>query len=169
MRTKQKGRDVPGPGDAWNEILPHLWMGGHYYNDGSEMQAAEIEDEFDLVVSLYVVPTLLPPPHVEHRILEIPDRPLNAPQIAQVRELAVFTANAVRAERTTLVRCHAGYNRSGLVVVQAMVEMGHDVDAAIALIRQRRSPWALHNATFEEYLRTGLEVAELLSGLTEPA
>ncbi|MGW5355354.1 hypothetical protein ACWERV_33155 [Streptomyces sp. NPDC004031] len=32
-------------------------------------------------------------------------------------------------------------------------------------IQQKRSPWALNNQTFQEYLATGLDVAYLLTGL----
>ncbi len=64
-----------------------------------------------------------------------------------------------------LVRCHSGYNRSGLVVAQTLIELGQDPATAIALVRQRRSPWALNNRTFEQYLTTGLDVAHLLAGL----
>ncbi|MEU1619262.1 hypothetical protein ABZ479_18445 [Streptomyces sp. NPDC005722] len=70
--------------------------------------------------------------------------------------------------RRTLVRCHSGYNRSGLVVAQALVEGGLQVTAAVALVRERRSPWALNNGTFVEYLTAGLGVARLLTGL-DPA
>jgi protein-tyrosine phosphatase len=69
------------------------------------------------------------------------------------------------AGRSTLVRCHAGLNRSGLVVAQALVELGLGVPEAIALIRQRRSPWALNNELFVRYLESGLPTARLLTGL----
>ncbi|MGW2544726.1 protein-tyrosine phosphatase family protein [Kitasatospora sp. NPDC001574] len=70
-------------------------------------------------------------------------------------------AEAVRNDRTVLVRCRSGYNRSGLVVAQTLIELGRDPATAIALIRQSRSPWVLNNQTFEQYLSTGLDVAYL--------
>ena len=76
-----------------------------------------------------------------------------------------LAAEAVLNDRTVLVRCHSGYNRYGLVVAQTLIELGQDATSAIALIRQRRSPWALNNSTFEQYLTTGLDVAYLLAGL----
>ncbi|MEU7556615.1 hypothetical protein AB0B01_30580 [Streptomyces sp. NPDC044571] len=36
---------------------------------------------------------------------------------------------------------------------------------AIDLVGRRRSPWALNNLPFVDYLMTGLEVAALLAGL----
>jgi protein-tyrosine phosphatase len=40
------------------------------------------------------------------------------------------------------IRCHSGFNRSGLVVVQALGHLGYGVDDAISLVRHRRSQWA---------------------------
>ncbi|MGW2349139.1 protein-tyrosine phosphatase family protein [Actinacidiphila glaucinigra] len=100
---------------------------------------------------------------------EIPDGPLAPGQIEVVQRLARTVAGSVRDGRRTLVRCHSGYNRSGLVVAQALVESGREVSAAVALVRERRSPWALSNGTFVEYLTAGLDVARLLTGLERTA
>ncbi|MER5560338.1 hypothetical protein ABT071_17200 [Streptomyces sp. NPDC002506] len=48
---------------------------------------------------------------------------------------------------------------------QTLIELGYAPTAAIDLIRQHRSPWALNNRTFEEYLTTGLDIARFLTGL----
>lgn len=79
--------------------------------------------------------------------------------------MAHATAHVIEASRTTLVRCRSGYNRSGLVAAQVIVHLGHEATAAIQLIQQKRSPWALNNQTFQEYLTTGLDVAYLLTEL----
>jgi protein-tyrosine phosphatase len=166
VRPRQQDRDVPPPGAPWNEIRPGLWMGGHYWTDSAgELQAAVVKDEFDLVISLYTRPGHGPAGKVEHRVAEMPDAALSAFQIDQVRQLAVIAATAVRTGGTTLVRCHAGYNRSGLVVAQTLIELGADARDAILQIRQRRSPWALHNELFAQYLEAGLDIARLLVGL----
>jgi hypothetical protein len=166
VRTRQKDRDVPAPGAPWNEIRPGLWMGGHYWTDSAgELQAAVVKNEFDLVISLFTRPGHGPAAGVEHRVAEMPDAALSAFQIDQVRQLAVIATTAVRTGRTTLVRCHAGYNRSGLVVAQTLMELGATAQDAIQLVRQRRSPWALHNELFAQYLQTGLDIAHLLVGL----
>ncbi|MER5882940.1 protein phosphatase [Streptomyces sp. NPDC001941] len=169
-RTRQKDRDVPAPRSPWDEVIQHLWMGGHYWTDErGEFQAAVPEAEFGLVVSLYARSGHGPSPGVPHLIHEIPDGPLGPHQIDQVLDAAHATAEAVRAGRPTLVRCFSGYNRSGLVTAQALIELGGlDPYEAIALIRRRRSPWALHNETFVEYLDTGLSVARLLTDLDSP-
>ncbi|MFB9684827.1 hypothetical protein [Amycolatopsis plumensis] len=86
-------------------------------------------------------------------------------QIAEAERFAVLAAEAVRAGRLTLVRCHTGLNRSGLVGAQALVELGLGVPAAIDRVRQRRSPRALHNRLFVQYLESGLPTARLLAEL----
>ncbi|WP_225851221.1 protein phosphatase [Streptomyces sp. HPF1205] len=165
-KTRQRDRDAPGPQTPWDEIVPGLWMGGHYWTDpAGELQPVVVSSEFDLVVSLFTRSGHGPQPGVEHLVAEIPDGPLTAQQIDAVQQLAHATAHAVAAGRTTLVRCHCGYNRSGLVVAQALVHLGHEATAAIRLIQHKRSPWALNNQTFQDYLTTGLDVAYLLTGL----
>ncbi|MFD9562219.1 protein phosphatase [Streptomyces sp. NPDC059994] len=166
MKTRHKGGDTPEPSAPWNKITPRLWMGGHHWADAlGQCHAAVVCTEFGLVISLFARPDHGPGPGVEHLVAEIPDGPLTAEQIQTVQQLAHAAAHAVRHERTVLVRCNAGYNRSGLVVAQTLIELGRPATAAIQLIRERRSSWALNNRTFEEYLTTGLDVASLLVGL----
>lgn len=167
-KVHQRGRDAPGPESSWDEIVPGLWMGGHVrVEPGGSLRPVVVGGEFDLVVSLYSRAGHGPPPGVEHLVAEIPDRPLSAARIDAVRQAADTAARAVEAGRTVLVRCHYGYNRSGLVVAQALVLLGHDAPAAIRLVRRKRSPWALSNRTFQDYLTTGLDVAYLLAGLQD--
>ncbi|WP_327290308.1 protein-tyrosine phosphatase family protein [Streptomyces sp. NBC_01198] len=166
MKTRQKNRDVPEPDEPWSEISPCLWMGAHYWTDrAGELQPAVVRGEFDLVVSLFTLAGHGPPPAVEHVVVELPDGPLAPDQIGAVQQLTVRVSAAVRAARSVLVRCHSGYNRSGLVVGQALIDLGSDPSAAVDLIRQKRSPWALNNEVFEQYLTAGLDVAYLLTGL----
>lgn len=165
-KTRQRDRDVPGPQSPWDEITPGLWMGGHYWTDpAGELQPVIVGGEFDLVVSLFTLAGHGPGPGVEHLVAEIPDGPLTAAQIDAAQQLARATAHAVRAGRTTLIRCHSGFNRSGLVVAQALIELGQNATTAIQLIQQKRSPSALNNETFRNYLTTGLDAAYLLTGL----
>ncbi|WP_350326129.1 protein-tyrosine phosphatase family protein [Streptomyces katrae] len=145
-------------------------MGGHHWTDAlGDGHAAVVGTEFGLVISLFSRPGHGPDPRVEHLLAEMPDRPLTAGQIHTVQQLARTAAQAVRAGRTVLVRCHSGYNRSGLVVAQALIELGWETTTAVETIRKKRSPMALNNRIFEEYLTTGLDVAQLLSSLDTPA
>ncbi|RKE23354.1 dual specificity protein phosphatase family protein [Streptomyces sp. TLI_171] len=157
---------MQGPQSPWDEIVPGLWMGGHYWTDpAGELQPVVVGSEFDLVVSLYSRAGHGPEAGVEELVAEVPDGPLTSDQLGAVQQVALAAARAVGEGRTTLVRCHSGYNRSGLVVAQALVHLGQEAEEAIRLVQRQRSPWALNNDTFRDYLRSGLEIARLLTGL----
>ncbi|GAB2726151.1 protein-tyrosine phosphatase family protein [Streptomyces bullii] len=168
MRTRGKQPDVPAPDSPWSEIVPGLWMGGHQFQgETGRLELAVVRDEFDLVQTLLRLPGHGPGPGVEHHVWPIPDGPLDGTQLAGVIRLAEAACEALEEGRRVLVRCYHGYNRSGLVVAHALMRQGGSADAAIRLIRARRSPWALHNALFVEYLRAGLATARLLEELAE--
>ncbi|MEV0178396.1 protein phosphatase [Streptomyces sp. NPDC050625] len=167
MRTRRKQPDVPAPDSPWSEIVPGLWMGGHEFKGPSGLELAVVRDEFDLVQTLLRLPGHGPDPGVEHHVWPIPDGPLDSTQLAGVMRLARAAGDALDAGRSVLVRCYSGYNRSGLVVAHALVGRGHSAEEAIRLIRSRRSPWALHNELFVDYLRTGLPTVRLLEELAE--
>ncbi|GAA4559506.1 protein-tyrosine phosphatase family protein [Planotetraspora kaengkrachanensis] len=163
-----EGRGAPYADFPWNEIVPGLFMGGHHYRDSSGgLLPVVVGSEFDVVVSLYRRDGHGPAEAVVHRCCEIPDGPLTSRQLAEVVELGEFAAAAVREDRKVLVRCQAGYNRSGLVIVQALLTLGYSLDDAMFLVRNRRSKWALSNHLFVNYLTTGLGVAGLLVGLDD--
>lgn len=167
MRAKYQGD--PYSRAPWDEIIPGLFMGGHFYRAPSgQVLPVVVGVEFDLVVSLYRRDGHGPAAGIADHVREVPDAALTAAQLADVCELAEITAAAVRNGQKVLVRCHSGFNRSGLVVVQALGHLGYGVDDAIFLVRYRRSKWALNNDLFVDYLTVGLDVASLLSGLTNP-
>ncbi|MEV8594822.1 dual specificity protein phosphatase family protein [Streptomyces sp. NPDC052012] len=168
MRTRRERPDVPAPDRPWDEIVPGLWMGGHEFTGRSgRLEFAVVRQEFDLVQTLLRLPGYGPDPEVEHQVWPIPDGPLDGTQLAGVIRLAEAACEALERGRTVLVRCYHGYNRSGLVVAHALMRRGESAEAAIRLIRSRRSSWALHNDLFVDYLRTGLPTARLLEDLTE--
>ncbi|MEW2293187.1 protein phosphatase [Streptomyces sp. NPDC006743] len=170
MRTRGNQPDVPAPGNPWSEIVPGLWMGGHEFRSGAgALESVVVHDEFDLVQSLLRLPGYGPGPGVTHQVWPIPDGPLDGTQLAGVMRLAQAACTALDSGGRVLVRCYSGYNRSGLVVGHALMLRGYRADEAIRLIRDRRSPWALHNELFADYLRAGLATARLLEELGEPA
>lgn len=61
--------------------------------------------------------------------------------------------NARRRTGEVLVHCQAGLNRSNLITARALMLGGMSADDAIALVREKRSPAALCNQAFEDYLR----------------
>ncbi|GHG97156.1 protein-tyrosine phosphatase family protein [Streptomyces lanatus] len=168
MRTRRKQPDVPAPDRPWSEIVPGLWMGGHEFRGRTgQLEFAVVRDEFDLVQTLLRLPGHGPDPGVEHHVWPIPDGPLDGTQLAGVIRLAEAACEAMDAGRSVLVRCYHGYNRSGLVVAHALMRRSGSAEQAIRLIRSRRSPWALHNELFVDYLQAGLPTARLLEELAE--
>lgn len=61
--------------------------------------------------------------------------------------------NEKRLLGPTLVHCQAGLNRSALVTGLALIRSGMAADDAIQMLRAKRSPAVLVNATFEAWLR----------------
>lgn len=146
---------VPFARDPWNEIIPGLFQGGHDYAEGGVI----VRDEFDLVVSFYERTGHGPAAGVQHTFYRIPDGMLTANERADLEEIALNVGIAIEAGRRVLVRCQAGYNRSGLVVALALILLGHTPDDAVRLIRRQRSPYALFNQNFLGYL--GAKAGEL--------
>ncbi|WP_327266315.1 hypothetical protein [Streptomyces sp. NBC_01232] len=124
-KTRQRDSDAPGPHSPWDETAPGPWMGGHYWTDpDGELRPAVVGDEFDLVISLFTRTGHGPGPRAEHVVAPVPDAALDAHQLHTVQRLARTAGLALDADLTTLVRCHSGYNRSGLVVAQFLVDRG---------------------------------------------
>lgn len=137
--------DVP----VISPIVPGLWQGG--CQDGLLLPRF-----IDHLVSLYPWERY----DVEHdlastRTIRMLDA---ASQDMTVVDDIARRVNVLRESGTVLVHCQAGLNRSGLVVVRALMLDGMSADAAIALVRERRSPAALCNPAFEEWL-LGLDAA----------
>ena len=66
--------------------------------------------------------------------------------------MADWVYNEWKSGKKFLVRCQAGWNRSGLVTALALMKDGQKAKDAIDLIRARRSPHALCNEDFVGYL-----------------
>jgi len=157
---------IPYADEPWNEIIPGLYMGGHeYHEDGSvDLRHAKVTPEhpFTVVYSIRLRDDRLaneaavynygPPEGTEHHLLFMPDAMLNNHQRELLRVAADRIVGNLRAGDTVLVRCRAGYNRSGLLVALVMLRRGWTWTEAVAHIKRRRSPYALGNEHFRRYL-----------------
>jgi hypothetical protein len=137
--------------DPWNEVVPGLFMGGHDVRAQSPT-ACIVADEFDLVVSLTSRPGYGPADGVEHVVARLADAVLDPPNITRVHELGSLISSAVQDGRRVLVRCSGGLNRSGVVVAEALVQLGHSPAESLVLVRAARGPWALTNPGFVAYI-----------------
>jgi protein-tyrosine phosphatase len=133
--------------------VPGLFQGGHDVRSQSRT-ACVVTDQFHVVVSMTTREGYGPDDGVEHHVARMADAGVDPGVATRVDELAEVVAAAVESGRRVLVRCSGGLNRSGLVVASALVRLGHEPDAAIALVRRARGPWALTNPAFVSYLRT---------------
>lgn len=139
--------------EPWSEIIPGLFVGGHdYQTPDSSWDHGVVFDEFDVVLSLYQRPGYGPDEDVPHLYLRIPDGHLTRENLDDVRAMADLAAEAVRDGKKVLCRCQAGLNRSSLVAALAMLRLGFRPDAAIEMIRQKRSRNALFNLNFQRYI-----------------
>lgn len=153
-----QGEGIPFADDKWNEIVPNLWMGGMLYGPAAEPFFPDSSD-FDVCVSMAGRGhPKLQLPNVEHFYpYLIRDDELHAAEKIFVADAVIQTVYHVESGHRVLVRCQAGYNRSGLVVALALLDMDYgDPDEIIALIREKRSKWALCNPRFVDYIKSGL-------------
>lgn len=133
------------PTEPFSRITTNLWQGGSYLYDPAELS------DFQAVLTVNGRARRAPE-GVDEFLCFFADAPV-LPDMERLM-LGVDWAYANwRQGRRTLVRCQGGLNRSGLVIALMLYKHGWDVDDAITRIRERRSPYALCNATFEQYLR----------------
>ena len=161
--------NIPPPRAPWNEVDECLWIGGHeWVDEHGQTRDVIVDDEFDLVVSLHTRPDHGPRKGIRHVVCKIPDGPLTPKQIDRVSKVAEWTADRLRMQRRTLVRCDTGYNRAGFFAALTLIERRFSPHEAVELVRRARTKWALNNELFVDYLTTGLDIAYLLAGLDEP-
>lgn len=140
----------------WSEVLPGLWQGGTHDYDvtlygGGRSKHGITENDFDFVTTLYA--SAKP---VDWFVQEIRygiyDSNMKDFDLDELLGVVSMTHAAWKRGKRVLVRCQAGWNRSGLVTALVMMKEGYSAQEAISLLRERRSPFALCNATFERWL-----------------
>lgn len=141
-------------GDLWSEILPDLWMGGTAFADEvgrTRLQPVITPAHFQTVITLYSEAQ-----PVDHYVKEIRLGFFDHDHIDVDREDLAQAVHVGHSDwsrgRRVLVRCQAGWNRSGLVTALILMRHGHTPPSAIDLIRSQRSGYALGNSAFEQWL-----------------
>lgn len=128
-----------------SNIEDNLWQGG--CQDG-----LILPDNIDFVLSLYPWEKYTITNGAERKEVETYDSTIQGFQ--QVDELAQLIVDKLAEGKTVLVHCQAGLNRSSLVAARALMLQGRTADEAIGLLRSKRSPACLCNASFEKHLRS---------------
>lgn len=127
------------------KVLPGLHVGGSWNPDPPDKG-------WDVVLTVCTPEEVIgsPPARYEANWWMLDASFVDEPAVQALREL---TVQAVRSGAKTLVRCHLGLNRSGLVVALAALDLTGDEPASIvAGLRARRSDDVLFNETFEQYV-----------------
>ena len=143
------------PGHEPSEIAPGLFMGGTADADtvANAASLARFGDPrpFEAVVTLYAWAR-----PVSWQVTELRygfgDGALDAVDMDRVVGAAVWAHARWAAGDRVLVRCQAGLNRSGLVTALVLMLAGWEPAAAVRQIRAARSPHALYNPAFVEWL-----------------
>lgn len=143
----------------YSEILPGLWQGGTHDHEEYDVVSPSPNsrpiglDEFDVVGTFYQYAQ-----PVKWHVFEIRypfmDGDLHDANMGYLLNIARALHAEWKAGRRVLTRCQAGWNRSGLVTALILIIEGYSAEAAIDLIRRRRSTDALCNHRFEKFLRT---------------
>ena len=140
----------------WSEVLPGLWQGGT--GEGEDIAYGHLdpaqqitEKDFETVVTLYA--SALPPDWFVKEIrLGIYDSDMKDFVPEQLFDLVRVAHTDWTGGNRVLIRCQAGWNRSGLVMALVLMREGYTAEDAIALIRKERSEYALCNVDFEKFL-----------------
>lgn len=138
----------------WSEILPGLWQGGTDDDDVVHSRHRTVGvtlSDFDFVTTLYASAN-----PVDWFVQEIRygiyDSEMQDFDLDELIGVVNMTHAAWKRGKRVLIRCQAGWNRSGLVTALVLLKEGYSPRKAIRMLRERRSPWALCNATFERWI-----------------
>lgn len=130
-----------------SHIVGNLYVGGCIHG-------VPLPDGIRHVISLYTGQQYRPHDHQDSWLI-VPNMMDAADEKIDDAFIWTLAAHVDRccALAPTLVHCQAGLNRSNLVAAAALILHGHTPDAAISLLREKRSPAVLCNETFEAWLR----------------
>jgi hypothetical protein len=149
----------PGYGhneELWSEILPGLWMGGTADKDelAASYPKAHINPQhFDTVVTLYGYAKPVDWYVKELRLAFYDHHEVDLDH-HDLRQVVNSAHRDWQQGKRVLVRCQAGWNRSGLIMALILIKDGLKPQEAIDLIRNKRSDRALCNRSFVNWLLT---------------
>lgn len=142
---------------TWDEILPGLWQGGTHEEDDIRSfryktdEARVTLDDFDFVATMYSWAKPVDWFVREYRY-GIYDSTIEQIDLDKLWDLVDLTHAEWKAGNRVLVRCQAGWNRSGLVMALILLKEGYTAREAINLIQSKRSGRPLCNPRFVKWL-----------------
>ena len=140
----------------YSEVLPNLFISGTLDDDtvyyGKNYVSMSKEPVFDSVVCLYGHANPVGY-YVREQRFGIADSELEPSAIPEILELADWLHKEWKQGKKVAAKCQAGWNRSSLIVALVLLKEGYDAEAAIELIRAKRSPNALCNPHFVQFIK----------------
>lgn len=153
--------NVAWPDAEFHEILPGLYQGGHLWKENvlqgrdSRNSSVSTDPSWDYVVSAYHSAHEASWPQCDQRLVLFNDTQDELPDEIwdKIRSAVDRVVERWRLGQKVLVRCQAGYNRSGMIMSLVLMRLGFTAEAAIAILRVRRGKDVLTNHVFERYVR----------------
>lgn len=139
----------------WSEILPGIWQGGTADDDTRSFAGKKTptirRGTFDTVITLYAWanPVDWFVRELRYGVWDADGRDFKPEDIFDLVKMAHADW---KKGKDVLIRCQAGWNRSGLVTALVLIRDGMNAEDAIDLIREKRSPYALCNDDFVRFL-----------------
>lgn len=137
----------------WSEVVTGLWQGGTDDLDThKQLKVPMITTEhFDTVITMYAYANPVDWFVKEFRY-GVWDSDINKMDTEELLDIVRIAHSDWKKGKRVLVRCQAGWNRSGLITALVLIRDGIDAQEAISLIRKNRSEQALGNRSFEQFL-----------------
>lgn len=137
----------------WSEVFNGLWQGGTDDDDTHVAHAKPMitTKEFDTVITMYAYAN-----PVDWFVKELRygvwDSNMKDFKVEELFEIVRFAHTEWKAGKKVLIRCQAGWNRSGLIMALVLMREGWSAEKAISTIRSNRSKYALKNSVFANWL-----------------
>lgn len=155
------GYTVDWPDAEYHQVLPNLYLGGHVWEEGGRSKSGKhstiSEDKsWDYVVSSYLdgdYEKTLPQCDMRLVLFNDTEKGLSEEIWEKIRSAVDEIVSRWRRGQKVLVRCQAGYNRSGMLMCLTLMQMGLTAEDAIKTVRKRRGQHVLINRVFEGYVR----------------
>lgn len=140
----------------FSEILPNLFISGTLDDDvvqrGKSLYSLAQPSPFDSVVCMYGHANPIGY-YVREQRFGIADSELDEDSKPEIRQLADWLHSEWKSGKRVAGKCQAGWNRSSLIVALVLLKDGYSAEEAISLIREKRSPNALCNPHFVDYIK----------------
>jgi hypothetical protein len=137
----------------WSEVLDGLWQGGTHDDDTHVMMHKPMitNKNFDTVITMYAYANPVDWFVKEFRY-GVWDSDTKHFDVKELFDIVKLTHKEWKTGKRVLVRCQAGWNRSGLITALVLMRDGMPAQEAIELIREKRSKNALCNKNFVNWL-----------------